>query len=211
VDPAWPAGLWWSPPPESNRRPHPYHRWSARSGDNAAPRSTLENYKWPALSMIEKWGAARRYAARLLANHWHACGSFVAWQGQVEQPCKTATNCPGVLVRVPSGPETVSIHAARADPNRQILSLVLCVDLVGSRPVCPAQVGCLVDPDGSRRNPSDHLDDRTDDKGHPTQNRMVRRPASRALGQRWQVALLVGPTLSVQACRDWRGRRRGEC
>jgi hypothetical protein len=23
--PAWPAGLWWSPPPESNRRPHPYH------------------------------------------------------------------------------------------------------------------------------------------------------------------------------------------
>ena len=25
LDPAWPAGLWWSPPPESNRRPHPYH------------------------------------------------------------------------------------------------------------------------------------------------------------------------------------------
>ena len=25
LDPAWAAGLWWSPPPESNRRPHPYH------------------------------------------------------------------------------------------------------------------------------------------------------------------------------------------
>jgi len=74
-DPAWPAGLWWSPPPESNRRPHPYHRWSARSGDNAAPRSALQNRKWPAVSRIEKWGAARRYAARLLANRWHAVGS----------------------------------------------------------------------------------------------------------------------------------------
>src|SRR5829696_9296183 len=25
LDAAWPAVLWWSPPPESNRRPHPYH------------------------------------------------------------------------------------------------------------------------------------------------------------------------------------------
>ena len=47
-------------------------------------------------------------------------------------------------------------------------------------------------------------------KAHPTQNRMVRRPASRALGQRWWVALLVGPALPVQACPDWRGRRGGE-
>jgi hypothetical protein len=35
------SGPVWSPPPESNRRPHPYHRWSAPSGDNAAPRSAL--------------------------------------------------------------------------------------------------------------------------------------------------------------------------
>jgi hypothetical protein len=83
---------------------------------------------------------------------------------------------------VPTGPETVCIHAARADPNRQILSLVLCVDLVDSRRVWPAQVGCLVDPDGSRRIV--WMIKRMI-KGHPTQNRMVRRPASRALGQRW--------------------------
>ena len=69
----------WSPPPESNRRPHPYHRWSARSGDNAAPRSALQNRKWLAVSRIEKWGAARRYAARLLANHWHASRSDAQW------------------------------------------------------------------------------------------------------------------------------------
>jgi hypothetical protein len=50
-------------------------------------------------------------------------------------------------------------------PNRQIRSLVLCVDLVGSRPICPAHVGCLVDPDGSRTTPSDRLDDQTDDQG----------------------------------------------
>jgi hypothetical protein len=43
------------PPPESNRRPHPYHRWSARSGDNTAPRSALWNYKWPASSTIENY------------------------------------------------------------------------------------------------------------------------------------------------------------
>jgi hypothetical protein len=40
------------------------------------------------------------------------------------------------------------------NPNRQIRSLVLCVGLVGSRPVWPAHVGRLVDlsdPDRSRR------------------------------------------------------------
>ena len=51
-----------------------------------------------------------------------------------------------------------------SNPNRQIRSLVLCVDLVGSRRIWPAQVGCLVDPDGSRRVPSDRLDDQTDDQ-----------------------------------------------
>jgi hypothetical protein len=52
-----------------------------------------------------------------------------------------------------SGSSTVS------DANRQIRSLVLYVDLVGSRRIWPAQVGCLVDPDGSRWIPSDRLDD----------------------------------------------------
>ena len=33
-------------------------------------------------------------------------------------------------------------------PNRQIRSLVVCVGLVGSRPIWAAHVGCLVDPDG---------------------------------------------------------------
>src|SRR5215216_7325242 len=96
----------------------------------------------------------------------HADHSW-AWQGQVEQGshARQPPTVQGVLVRVPSGPETVCIHAARADPNRQILSLVLCVDLVDSRRVWPAQVGCLVDPDGSRRIPSDRLDDQTDDQG----------------------------------------------
>jgi hypothetical protein len=42
---------------------------------------------------------------------------------------------------------------------------VLYVDLVGSRRIWPAHVGCLVDPDGSRTTPSDRLDDQTDDQG----------------------------------------------
>jgi hypothetical protein len=48
--------------------------------------------------------------------------------------------------------------------NRQIRSLVLYVDLVGSRRIWPAHVGGVVDPDGSRRVPSDRLDDQTDDQ-----------------------------------------------
>jgi hypothetical protein len=50
-------------------------------------------------------------------------------------------------------------------PNRQIRSLVLCVDLVGSRPIWPAHVGGLVDLVGSSRVPSDRLDDQPDDQG----------------------------------------------
>jgi hypothetical protein len=48
--------------------------------------------------------------------------------------------------------------------RHQIRSLVLYVDLVGSRRIWPAHVGGLVDPDGSSRIPSDRLDDQTDDQ-----------------------------------------------
>src|SRR5829696_1601279 len=57
---------------------------------------------------------------------------------------------------------------ARDSPNRQIRSLVLCVDLVGSRWIWPAHVGWVVDLVGSRPVPSDRLDDQTDDQaGQP--------------------------------------------
>jgi hypothetical protein len=49
-------------------------------------------------------------------------------------------------------------------PNRQIRSLVLCVGLVGSRRICPAHVGYVVGRVGSRRVPSDRLDDQPDDQ-----------------------------------------------
>jgi hypothetical protein len=55
-------------------------------------------------------------------------------------------------------------HLPRPTLNRQIRSLVLRVDLVGSSRIWAAQVGCLVDPDGSRRVPSDRLDDHRDDQ-----------------------------------------------
>jgi hypothetical protein len=56
-------------------------------------------------------------------------------------------------------------------PNRQIRSLVLYVDLVGSRRIWPAHVAGLVDLDGSRQVPSDRLDDQADDQAR----RAVRR------------------------------------
>jgi hypothetical protein len=49
-------------------------------------------------------------------------------------------------------------------PNRQLRSLVLCVDLVRSSRIWPAHVGGVVDLDGSRPVPSDRLDDQTDDQ-----------------------------------------------
>src|SRR5918996_5902803 len=68
-------------------------------------------------------------------------------------------------------------------PNRQIRSLVLCVDLVGSRPIWPAHVECLVDPDGSRPVPSDRLDDQRDDQATEASPRvpLVLRPAFPAI------------------------------
>jgi hypothetical protein len=42
---------------------------------------------------------------------------------------------------------------------------MLGVDLDGSRRIEPAQVGCRVGPDGSRRIQKDRLDDQTDDQG----------------------------------------------
>src|SRR5215207_8884403 len=64
-------------------------------------------------------------------------------------------------------PLTCAFGAPRGirTPNRQIRSLVLCVDLVGSRRIWPAHVGGLVGPDGSRRIQKDRLDDQTDDQG----------------------------------------------
>ena len=44
-----------------------------------------------------------------------------------------------------------STHREGTNPNRQLPRLVLSVRLVDSRRICPAQVGCVVDPVGSRR------------------------------------------------------------
>jgi hypothetical protein len=70
-------------------------------------------------------------------------------------------------------PEPVTCGYARREgfepPNRQIRSLVLRVDLVGSRPIWPAHVGWLVGLVGSRPVPSDRLDDQTDDQARQTQ------------------------------------------
>jgi hypothetical protein len=49
---------------------------------------------------------------------------------------------------------------------------MLGVDLVGSRRIWPAHVGCAVGPDGSRPVLSDRLDAQREIKGHPMLNRM---------------------------------------
>jgi hypothetical protein len=56
------------------------------------------------------------------------------------------------------------VPVATGGTNRQIHSLVLGVDPVGSRRIWAAHVECLVDPAGSRRILSDRLDDQPDDQ-----------------------------------------------
>jgi hypothetical protein len=98
-------------------------------------------------------------------------------------------------VKAPDRGVTCTFGAPRGirTPNRQIRSLVLCVDLVGSRPIWPAQVGCPVGPDGSRRIPSDRVDDQTDDQA-------VRRGA---LGHQTS-ATAVGPGPDIPSGGSWR-------
>jgi hypothetical protein len=64
-------------------------------------------------------------------------------------------------------PQAPTRFKQASSADHQIRSLVLSVRLVGSRRIWPAQVGCLVDPVGSRRVPSDRLDDQPDDQATP--------------------------------------------
>jgi hypothetical protein len=67
--------------------------------------------------------------------------------------------------RLQSRLEQSVVRGPRCDLKKhQIRSLVLRVDLGGSRRILPAHVGGLVAPDGSRRVLSDRLDDQTDDQ-----------------------------------------------
>jgi hypothetical protein len=68
----------------------------------------------------------------------------------------------------------------RSGCQAHIRRLVLCVGLVGSRRICAGQVGCLVDPDGSRRLQSDRLDDQPDDQARQQLNKSD--PPARAFG-----------------------------
>jgi hypothetical protein len=62
------------------------------------------------------------------------------------------------------GSHTASAPRGIRTPDHQIRSLVLGVDLVGTRRIWPAHVECLVDLVGSRQIPSDRLDDQPDDQ-----------------------------------------------
>jgi hypothetical protein len=61
-----------SPPPESNRRPHPYHRCAGGSRRRAAPHVPTHPRRWEVLPTVVSWGVARLRVARFLANLWHA-------------------------------------------------------------------------------------------------------------------------------------------
>jgi hypothetical protein len=107
--------------------------------------------------------------------------------GQVPNPTRPPESC-----LVMAGGLTPGL--TRAAHDRQIRSLVLYVGLDGPRRIWPAHVGRVVDPDGTRPVPSDHLDDQTDDQarddepaplgcGGPGAGRFRRRGGGRPAGQ----------------------------
>jgi hypothetical protein len=95
------------------------------------------------------------------------CNSSPAGQLAAEPSTSTA---PTTMVAAVGQPNTLYIRSRSRSsypsrsPDRQIPSLVLYVGLVGFRWIWAAQVGCLVDPVGSRRIPWDRLDGQADDQ-----------------------------------------------
>jgi hypothetical protein len=106
-----------------------------------------------------------------------------------------------------------------SNPNRQICSLVLRVDLVGSRRICPAHVGSLVDRIGSRRNPSDRLDDQADDQASQAARRTESPDGARTIDARCSGASGIAAHLGLRRWdpakarrpRRSRSRRRRSC
>jgi hypothetical protein len=67
----WPAfplvSLGVEPPPESNRRPHPYHRCAGGSRRRSEPHVPPHPRRWEVLPTVVSWGVARLRVARFLA------------------------------------------------------------------------------------------------------------------------------------------------
>ena len=102
----------------------------------------------------------RRECQRLLGAHpvchTPACPVRCRWHtqhhGLTLKGCRYQLSCMSSSYRI--GPNLlVARREGFVPPNRQIRSLVLCVGLVGSRPIWPVHVGCLVDLVGSQTGP----------------------------------------------------------
>jgi hypothetical protein len=147
-------------------QPHP-HKIESEAGPGFAlvslgvePPAGIEPATPSLPSMVGPFGGQRGTSLRslelqvagLIDDREMGCG---------EAACGTAAG--KSLARSPVGCPVVASREGFEPPNRQIRSLVLYVDLVGSRRIWPAHVDCLVGPDGSRRIPSDRPDDQTDD------------------------------------------------
>jgi hypothetical protein len=98
-------------------------------------------------------GARTPPARRRPATTAGACGH--CGSGHAGQPAAD----PSATVAMSDRNRTPLCGTGQHPPDRQIRSLVLCVELVGPRRICPAHVGCVVGRVGSRRVPSDRLDD----------------------------------------------------
>ncbi len=98
---------------------------------------------------------------------WH-CGHPRPPQGHADTAAAATLDSrqqnPSHTAAMSTGTDRNVRHRPAPPPDHQIRRLVLCVDLVSSRRICPAHVGYLVDRVGSRRNPSDRLDDQADDQ-----------------------------------------------
>jgi hypothetical protein len=63
--------LVWSPPPESNRRSHPYHRCAGGSQRRTAPHVTRQPRRWEGASESRDVGRDAVTRSAVSANFWH--------------------------------------------------------------------------------------------------------------------------------------------
>jgi hypothetical protein len=138
-----------------------------RLGTLASPLAEIEadrahGYRWSmphGVSGQQRWSRRGRLWSQVVAVGQGVPANVVAAWSQLGDPIGRSDPVTGPLTSVDGG----APRGIRT-PNRQIRSLVLSVDLVGSRRIWPAQVGWVVGRVGSGRVQSDRLDDQRDDQ-----------------------------------------------
>ena len=156
------ARRWWrtTPPPPEGDPP-------VRRGCGIGPADRAPPYRGCAVCAVRRWGA-RTPRMRAMRGSGRSGGVMSGDAGSSSMGRSNDQKARAPTRPAPNSGSELGLWGARGRIRTDDLPItrrMLGVDLVGSRRIWPAHVGCLVDPVGSRRVQSDRLDDQTDDQG----------------------------------------------